>query len=160
MSGRKEVLVVTVPAGKLKVDEFGRFREYIIESILREVLVLDDSISCEIQEMPSVDAVPMVVQEPEKRPSEKPKTKEPEKQTNEEKRLKERELKQNALARLQAYRQKNGVGSFAAVAKKATRAGVSAETLRMALLGEATLTLADWVAVGKALDKLEGKADE
>lgn len=143
----KDVLVVTVPRGGVKPDDFGRFREYVIESILRDVLVLDDSMTMEVQQVPELSGPPVAVVE--KTTEEAPTTK----------RLKEREIKQAAMQRLQDYRQKNGVGSLAAVAKKATRSGITADTLRLAILGEATLTLADWTAIGKALDRLGAAAD-
>lgn len=147
MSVTKEILVVTVPAGRIEPATFGQFREYVIESILRDVLVVDDETTLQIMEVPAVD-LPVVVEEaPKVQPEQKP---EPVPET-----LSEREEKQKILERLTQYREKNGLGCLSAVARKACRKGITDNILRMLLQGDATATIQDWRAIGKALDKLE-----
>ena len=41
MSERRETIVVTVPAGSIKPDGFGKFRDYVLESLQRGGIVLD-----------------------------------------------------------------------------------------------------------------------
>jgi len=147
VSVTKEILVVTVPAGRIEPATFGQFREYVIESILRDVLVVDDETTLQIMEVPAVD-LPVVVEEaPKVQPEQKP---EPVPET-----LSEREEKQKILERLTQYREKNGLGCLSAVARKACRKGITDNILRMLLQGDATATIQDWRAIGKALDKLE-----
>lgn len=57
--------------------------------------------------------------------------------------------------RLLAYREANGIGCLAPLAAAAK--GVSQEDLRM-MLGSAPMPLPKWIAVGKALDKIEKAA--
>lgn len=160
MSGKREILVVTVPAGRITADTFGQFREYVIESILRDVLVVDDDTTLNIMEVPDVEPPKEVVEvKPEKLSIPAPQLKpEPVPET-----LSERDEKQKILERLIQYREKNGLGCLTAVARKACRKGITDNILRMLLQGDATVTLQDWRAIGKALDKLEEeekKSDE
>ena len=147
MSVTKEILVVTVPAGRIEPATFGQFREYVIESILRDVLVVDDETTLQIMEVPAVDLPVAVEEAPQAQPAQKPKP-EPEA-------LSEREEKQKILERLTQYREKNGLGCLSAVARKACRKGITDNILRMLLQGDATATIQDWRAIGKTLDKLE-----
>lgn len=57
--------------------------------------------------------------------------------------------------RLLAYREANGIGCLAPLAAAAK--GVSQEDLRM-MLGSAPVSLAKWLAVGRALEKIEKAA--
>lgn len=157
MSATKEILVVTVPAERIAGDGFAQFREYVIESILRDVLVVDDETTLKLMEVPAVE-IPVVVEEkPQPKSEPQPKT-EPVPET-----LSERDEKQKILERLRQYRGKNGLGCLSAVARKACRKGITDNILRMLLQGDATVTIQDWRAIGKALDKLEEeekKSDE
>lgn len=151
MSVTKEILVVTVPAGRIEPTTFGQFREYVIESILRDVLVVDDETTLQIMEVPAVDLPVAVEEAPQAQPAQKPEPKpDPAPET-----LSEREEKQKILERLKQYREKNGLGCLSAVARKACRKGITDNILRMLLQGDATATIQDWRAIGKALDKLE-----
>ena len=63
--------------------------------------------------------------------------------------------KREIHSRLLAYREANGIGCLAPLAAAAK--GVSQEDLRM-MLGSAPMSLPKWLAVGKALDKIEKAA--
>lgn len=147
----REVLLVKV-AAPLNIETMQQMREYVIESILRDVLVVDEETTLEIMEMPAVQMPVAVVEEvPKKKTDPKP---EPAPET-----LGEREEKQNILDRLMQYREKNGLGCLSAVARKTCRKGISDNILRMLLQGDATVTIQDWRAIGKALDRLEENVD-
>ena len=64
--------------------------------------------------------------------------------------------KRKILERLKAYRESNGLGCLAAVAKRAGPT-VSDGLLRDMLIGAASPPMDDWRRIGKALDKLEGR---
>lgn len=154
MSERREILLVTVPAGLIPPDGFPKFREYVIESILRDVLVLSDDMEMQIRELPAKEEPKIMVKteidepgspEPAPVPKVGPKN--------------AREEKQDILERLKAYREKHGLGSLNLVADLVRRKGATGDILRMLLQGDAKLDIADWRAVGKALDQLEGGAD-
>lgn len=153
MNERREILVVTVPAGSIKPDGFGKFREYVIESILRDVLVVDDTMKLSIAEVPAIGMpqvrVEVQVEEPKE---EAPATN---RLADTAQKLSNKEEKQVILQRLLDYRQRNGVGSLNDVARKAYGKSITADVLRMLLTGDATLTIAEWRSVGRALDKLE-----
>lgn len=144
MSERKEVLVVTVPAGSIKPAEFGKFREYIIESIARDVLIRDNTMELSIEELPVVDVKHVRVEVK----LEEPATKEPKTMTM-------REEKQNILQRLLGYRERNGVGSLGDVARKTNMKSITVDVLRLLVNGDATLSITEWRAIGRALGKLE-----
>lgn len=141
----REVLLVKV-AAPLNIETMQQMREYVIESILRDVLVVDEETTLEIMEMPAVQ-MPVAVVSEQLTKTPKP---EPVPET-----LSEREEKQKILERLTQYREKNGLGCLSAVARKACRKGITDNILRMLLQGAATVTIQDWRAIGKALDKLE-----
>lgn len=63
--------------------------------------------------------------------------------------------KRKILARLKAYRESNGLGCLAVVAKLAGPT-VSDGLLRDMLIGAASPPINDWRRIGKALEKLEG----
>ena len=144
MSERREVLVVTVPAGSIKPDGFGKFREYVIESILRDVLVVDETMKLSIEELPAIGMVHVKVdaQVEEIAPVEEPK-------------MTAKEEKQAILQRLLDYRQRNGAGSLNDVARKTYGKSITPDVLRLLVTGDATLSIAEWRAIGRALDKLE-----
>ena len=144
MSERREVLVVTVPAGSIKPDGFGKFREYVIESILRDVLVVDETMKLSIEELPAIGIAHIKVDVPveEIAPVEEPK-------------MTAKEEKQAILQRLLDYRQRNGAGSLNDVARKTYGKSITPDVLRLLVTGDATLSIAEWRAIGKALNKLE-----
>lgn len=142
----KEVLLVKV-SGAMSVEVMRQMREYVIESICRDVLVIDDETTVDIMEMPEV-GLPVIVAEAKKENPIPPAPAAPDT-------LNERAEKQKILERLTKYRDKNGLGCLSAVAKKACRKGISDNILRMLISGDATVTIQDWRAIGKALDKLE-----
>ena len=152
---RREVLVLRVPAGTMKPEAFKDFREYVIESILRDVLVLTDSMTMSIEAVPAIGMEPpnVIVEqetrpETEEKPLPEPKA-EPKKLTN-------REEKQIILDKLLDYRHRNGPGCFGDVARKTGVKSITADVVRLTSLGETTLTINEWRAIGRALDKLVG----
>ena len=151
---RREVLVIRVKAGSIEPDKFGSFREYMIESILRDVVVIDDSMTMSIEEVPIPGEVKVIAQAEIEEP------KEPETPVVPKVGPKSgREEKQAILEKLKGYREKHGLGSFNLIATRANRKGVTGEILRMLLNGDAKLEMADWRAVGKVIDELGGGAD-
>lgn len=153
MNERREILLVTVPAGLIPPDGFPKFREYVIESILRDVLVLSDDMDMQIKELPVKEEPKIIVTtkiETQKQPETPPVPKVGPKSSREE--------KQAILEKLKGYREKHGLGSFNLIATRANRKGVTGEILRMLLQGDAKLDMADWRAVGKVIDELGGDA--
>lgn len=153
MSERKEVLVVTVPAGSMKPAEFGKFREYIIESIARDVLIRDNTMELSIEELPVVDVKHVRVEV---------KLEEPKEEITSAGRLADtakrpsiKEEKQDILRRLLDYRQRNGVGSLGDVARKTNMKSITVDVLRLLVNGDATLSITEWRAIGRALGKLK-----
>ena len=153
MNERREILVVTVPAGSIKPDGFGKFREYVIESILRDVLVVDDTMKMSIAEVPAIGMpqvrVEVQVEEPKE---EAPATN---RLADTAQKLPNKEEKQAILQRLLDYRQRNGAGSLNDVARKTYGKSITPDVLRLLVTGDAVLTIAEWRAIGRALDKLE-----
>lgn len=148
---RRELIVITVPAGIMRPEEFGKFREYVIESILRDVLVLDSGMKMSIEEVPIPGEVKVLAQTEIQKPEE-PETPVVPKVGPKS----AREEKQAILEKLKGYREKHGLGSFNLIATRANRKGITGEILRMLLTGDAKLEMADWRAVGKAIDELGG----
>ena len=145
MSERRETIVVTVPAGSIKPDGFGKFRDYVLESLQRGGIVLDDTMRWSVEEMPVIDAVCIRTQtevEEKTVPSEVPK-------------VSVREEKQQILQRLLDYRQRNGAGSLGDVARKTNVKSITVDVLRLLVNGDATLSITEWRAIGRALGKLE-----
>ena len=149
---RREVLVVRVPGGT-EPDRLSKMREYVIESILRDVLVITNEMNMSIEEVPAigmehvaVDVVATPAAKPEPKKEERPKQKEG---------ITIREEKQNILQRLLDYRQRSGPGCFGDVARKTNVKSITADVVRLVALGDATLTIAEWRAIGRALDQLE-----
>lgn len=146
MSERREVIVVTVQAGSVKPDGFGKFRDYVLESLQRGGIVLDDTMRWSIEEMPVIDAVCIraqtEVEEEKPQPAEAPK-------------VSVREEKQQILQRLLDYRQRNGAGSLGDVARKTNMKSITSDVLRLLVNGDATLSITEWRAIGRALGKLE-----
>ena len=146
MSGRREVLVITVPKGSVKVEDFPRFREYIIESILRDVLVLDESMASSIQEVPEITSWPVA---PVAVVKEDTKTTEPTATAS------MKEKKQKILQRLIERREKKGAGAFNDVARECRSKGVTTEILRKLVAGDVVLQHHEWLSIERALDKVE-----
>lgn len=151
---RRELIVITVPAGTMRPEEFQSFREYVIESILRDVLVLDTGMKMSVEEIPIPGEVNVIAQAEIEEP------KEPETPVVPKVGPKNaREEKQAMLEKLVAYREKHGLGSFNLIATRTNRKGITGEILRMLLHGDAKLDMADWRAVGKVIDELGGGTD-
>ena len=151
---RREVLVIRVKAGSMEPDKFVSFREYMIESILRDVVVIDDSMTMSIEEVPIPGEVKVIAQAEIEEP------KEPENHVAPKVGPKSaREEKQAILEKLKGYREKHGLGSFNLIATRANRKGITGDILRMLLQGDAKLEMADWRAVGKVIDELGGGTD-
>lgn len=146
MSERREVIVVTVQAGSIKPDGFGKFRDYVLESLQRGGIVLDDTMRWSIEEMPVIDMVCIraqtEVEEEKTVPAETPK-------------VPIREEKQQILQRLLDYRQRNGAGSLGDVSRKTNMKSITSDVLRLLVNGDATLSITEWRAIGRALGKLE-----
>ena len=144
MAEKREVLIVTVPAGSIKPDGFGKFRDYIVESVLRGVLVLDYTMKWNADEMPAINtnSVQVAVELDVPAAADEPK-------------MSIKEEKQAILQRLLGYRQRNGVGSLGDVARKTNIKSITADVLRMLVTGDATLSTSEWRAIGRALGKLE-----
>lgn len=153
MSERKEVLVVTVPAGSIKPAEFGKFREYIIESIARDVLIRDNTMELRIEALPAVDfknvRVEVKLEEPKEEITSAGRL------ADTAKRPSIKEEKQDILRRLLDYRQRNGVGSLGDVARKTNMKSITVDVLRLLVNGDATLSITEWRAIGRALGKME-----
>ena len=153
MSERREILVVTVPTGSIKPAEFGKFREYVIESILRDVLVVDDTMKLSIEEVPIVGASQVMVDVKLEEPKEEAPT--TNRLADTVQRLSAKEEKQEILRRLLDYRQRNGIGSLGDVARKTNIKSITVDVLRLLVNGDATLSITEWRAIGRALGKLE-----
>jgi hypothetical protein len=153
MSERREILVVTVPAGSIKPAEFGKFREYVIESILRDVLVVDDSMKMSIEEVPIVGASQVMVDVKLEEPKEETPT--TNRLADTAQKMSAKEEKQDILRRLLDYRQRNGIGSLGDVARKTNIKSITVDVLRLLVNGDATLSITEWRAIGRALGKLE-----
>ena len=150
MSGKRDVLVVTIPARNAKPEELRNFREYLIESILRDVVVLEDSMRWSIEELPAVCLE--LVSAPEEKTEITAEHPMPENEAPQEASIKEE--KQHILYRLLEYRKNNGLGSLGDVARQTYSKNITADVLRMVLTGDTTLNIAEWRAIGRALDKL------
>lgn len=153
MSERREVLVVTVPTGSIKPAEFGKFREYVIESILRDVLVRDDTMKLSIEEVPIVGASQVMVDVKLEEPKEEAPT--TNRLADTAQKMSAKEEKQDILRRLLDYRQRNGIGSLGDVARKTNIKSITVDVLRLLVNGDATLSITEWRAIGRALGKLE-----
>lgn len=70
-----------------------------------------------------------------------------------------KEEKQAILARLKAYRTAHGLGCLDAVAR-AAGADITVDLLRGLLSGDASLSVADWRRIGKALSQVECSEQE
>lgn len=157
MSNTKEVLVVTVGAPMRDgisaekvfcVEELQTLREYIVESIRKEVLVLDARMALQVKTLPNVCSEDVIIQQGETPTSAV---------SPASKKLTPREEKQLILERLKDYRERHGLGSLNLIADKTRRKGISGDILRMLLSGDAKLEIQDWRAIGKAMDELEQK---
>lgn len=153
MGERREVLVVTVPAGSIKPAEFGKFREYVIESILRDVLVVDDTMKLSIEEVPVIGASQVMVDVKLEEPKEETPT--TNRLADTAQKMSAKEEKQAILQRLLDYRHRNGIGSLGDVARKTNLKSITVDVLRLLVNGDATLSITEWRAIGRALGKLE-----
>ena len=65
--------------------------------------------------------------------------------------------KREILAQLKVYRQSAGLGCLETLARAVRRKDVTEDILRSALTGDAILSLAQWRAVRRGMEKLEAK---
>lgn len=136
----KQVLVVKVKAAS-NVDELATMRDYVIESVRKGVLVLDHCMAYSTEELPDVGAgAPVVISLRDDREALAASAK---------------EEKQAILAKLSAYREANGVGCLNEVARKTKDKTVTADFLRLLLVGDVTASIATWRRIGAALRQLD-----
>ena len=147
---RREVLVVRIH-GEAEPDRLAKMREYVIESIMRDVLVITNEMNMNIEEVPAIGMDhPDVIVEAETKPEPKE-----EERPNRKGNKTNREEKQEILQRLHEYRKRSGPGCFGDVARATNVKSITTDVVRLVALGDATLTIAEWRAIGRALDQLE-----
>ena len=132
------VMVIRVPA--MSAERKDKLKAEIESGILDGLLLLEDSLSYEVVDLPLPRAWTPELRELPPEPSAEAKEK--------------REI----LARLQAHRKTNGLGCFAPLAKACGK-GITATTLRNMHNGDEVYPIEVWRQVGKGLDKLDGKQD-
>lgn len=132
------VMLVRVP--DMPAETRARLKAEIELSIYDGVLLLDESLPYEVVELPLPRDSPVELLEPESGPP-----KEPHGRNAAEKR--------EILERLRRYRQKRGLGCFAALAK-ACGEGVTETTLRNLYHGDEVQPIQVWRQVGAGLEKL------
>ena len=132
------VMLVRVP--DMPAETRARLKAEIELSIYDGVLLLDESLPYEVVELPLPRDSPVELLEPESGPP-----KEPHGRNAAEKR--------EILERLRRYRQKHGLGCFAALTK-ACGEGVTETTLRNLYHGDEVQPIQVWRQVGTGLEKL------
>ena len=132
------VMLVRVP--DMPAETRARLKAEIELSIYDGVLLLDESLPYEVVELPLPRDSPVELLEPESGPP-----KEPHGRNAAEKR--------EILERLRRYRQKHGLGCFAALTK-ACGEGVTETTLRNLYHGDEVQPIQVWRQVGAGLEKL------
>ena len=132
------VMLVRVP--EISAEARTKLKAEIESSIYDGVLLLDESLPYEVVELPLPRDSPVELLEPESRPP-----KEPHGRNAAEKR--------EILERLRRYRQKHGLGCFAALTK-ACGEGVTETTLRNLYHGDEVQPIQVWRQVGTGLEKL------
>ena len=132
----REILVVRVPS--CTVEEAEAIRLATIRAVSSGVWVLPASYTWTLEQLPGLVEV---AQEP----------------TGKKKQVKPGNVaqKQATHARLLAYRKANGLGCLDAVAKAARRKDVTTDVLRRVISNADVLEDAQWMAVARALDKLD-----
>ncbi len=130
------ILVVRSPAGSM--EDLTKIRDYVVESLGVGVLVLPADMSYKLEQMPLAgvqiehseenDIVPKITAAEEKR---------------------------MILKNLKAYRERHGLGSYAALVNEFGGGGriFTVETLRGVADGSLKLPIEDWRAIGTALNK-------
>lgn len=133
----REVLVVRVPS--CTAEEAETIRLATIRAVSSGVWVVPTTYTWTIEQLPGLAEV--AFQEP----------------TEKLKRTKPANVarKQATHARLLAYRKAHGLGCLEAVAKAARRKDVTADVLRRVISDADVLEDAQWMAVARALDKLD-----
>lgn len=126
------VIVVRVP--ELKGYTLEQIRLDTIDAIRSGVWVIPQGITWSVEQLPALaDAVYVTEREDNTK------------------------LKRRTLQRLLAYREENGLGCLAAVAKSAKHKGVTVETLRCVISDALELDHSSWRAISRALDRLTEK---
>lgn len=137
------VLVVQVPAREADLAEF---RDYIVESLSMGVLVLGPGMTYSVERFPAMGGVQVegqtvLLRAHDVQPGAGPKPPKPTPAAE----------KTAILERLRSYREQHGLGCL----KQVARGKVTEDLLRSVLSGSATLTIQEWRAIGRALDRVE-----
>ena len=130
------VMVVTVPDGA--AQDLEALQQRIVQEMGQRVLVLPDGYRW------SVEHLPVAVEVEAERPPPPPGPD-------------EAREKREILAQLKVYRQSAGLGCLETLARAVRRKDVTEDILRSALTGDAILSLAQWRAVRRGMEKLEAK---
>lgn len=148
----RKILVVQVQQAPT-IEYLQRMRDYVLESLRNNVLILGAGMTYRMEAFPNLAGV-MVAEDPSFS------------EESENNILKESSVmsiagpggreKAEILSRLKAYRTVHGLGCLDAVAKGAGR-NVTASMLRDLLVGAAKLELSDWRKIGQSLDRLMKK---
>lgn len=153
----RQILLVSLdPSAPARVD-VAALRDYCIESILKGVLVLGPGATAELMDVPDVEpTVPVVQIEPMEVGTPPP---DPEPEADSEVAAKEDAsvaAEKSAIhARLYNYRQANGLGCFAPLARR-----LRCKQERIRGLYDCTVhgSVEEWRRVARALDALEGES--
>lgn len=143
------ILLVRVPAQEA-VDGRQR-RAYILESLVKGVLVLTENATCEVMDLPPLSGVEVKTKEqlPPAAGDSLTGLERAGKHTG-----RNAEEKREIMLRLAAYRKSHGLGCWGEVVK-ASRGRLSDEQLRDMATGAVNLPVSEWRLAAKALDKLE-----
>lgn len=149
MTETRNILVVRGSCG-LELAALAGLRDYVLESLRLGAVVLDDSATLEVMELPPLLEVEVAVTATSA--AEPLRSKE---HTAPPPTLTPREAeKQAILARLKAYRDEHGLGCWREVAK-ASGGKMTEDILRDLISGQIKMPISAWRLAGRGLDKLE-----
>lgn len=167
-----DVLVIYMPVGR--VTKLNETRDYVVESLRKGVLVLEHGTHMEVKRIPWLgmkDLAVAVVLTEEPACDNEPKEEKPVKEKTVPKSgtkvLREHSVaflgaggaeKKQIYQRLRAYRQESGLGCWDALVTAVRKSSVTADVLRQLYGGEISMSLAEWKAIDKGLDKLGFRA--
>lgn len=157
------VLVITLESSMKPVEELEAYRDYVLKGLSAGVLVLGKGVTYRIEDFPLRSGV--MVQSDQEVQEEDPiiRAHDFAHMNNGDGKRKlsfvstDQVVKTEILKRLKTYRDTNGLGCLEAVAKATRSKAITSMVLRDVLLGSAVLDKSDWLKIGRALDKLEGK---
>lgn len=159
MDTKNNIIIVRVPVQK--VAELRVLRDYILDSLARDVLVLPEDASWEVMELPPLGGVEV---EPAQELPEEDAPAESEQaiaaDTKQASKTSEQaEEKRAIIQRLKGYRAAHGYGCLADVSAKTARRKdkrISDDILRSICAdGAPKMELEEWRSIGRALDLLE-----